>query len=146
MPNRGKVVPPFKLAVELIINSSNQISLIECCSITCLFLFAELLFRFWLLTNVIFFWSVFNQKALYNAYKKRTKNIECDVEEYNKLKESDPEFYRNASSLQYGKVIVFQKPKFILCVYIKTGAIYSRYFILSIVGAKGFWGENRQDG
>lgn len=48
-------------------------------------------------------WDVFNQKSLYNAYKKRTKNIECDVEEYNKMKEADPEFYREASSLQYGK-------------------------------------------
>ncbi|XP_058080682.1 uncharacterized protein LOC131228817 [Magnolia sinica] len=50
-----------------------------------------------------FGWDVFNQKTLYNAYKKRTKNIECDMEEYNKLKEADPEFYRDASSLQYGK-------------------------------------------
>ncbi|KAI5445916.1 hypothetical protein KIW84_013952, partial [Lathyrus oleraceus] len=48
-------------------------------------------------------WDVFNQKTLYNAYKKRTKNIEVDVEEYNRMKEADPEFYRDASSLQYGK-------------------------------------------
>ncbi|GAB4838544.1 hypothetical protein Ancab_028090 [Ancistrocladus abbreviatus] len=48
-------------------------------------------------------WDVFNQKTLYNAYKKRTKNIEVDLEEYNKMKEADPEFYREASSLQYGK-------------------------------------------
>lgn len=47
---------------------------------------------------------MFNQKTLYNAYKKRTKNIEVDVEEYNRMKEADPEFYRDASSLQYGKV------------------------------------------
>ncbi|CAL5440690.1 unnamed protein product [Camellia sinensis] len=46
---------------------------------------------------------VFNQKTLYNAYKKRSKNIEIDIEEYNKMKEADPEFYREASSLQYGK-------------------------------------------
>ncbi|CAK9167633.1 unnamed protein product [Ilex paraguariensis] len=46
---------------------------------------------------------VFNQKTLYNAYKKRTKNIEVDLEDYNKLKEADSEFYREASSLQYGK-------------------------------------------
>lgn len=98
------------------------------------------------LTNVICFWSVFNQKALYNAYKKRTKNIECDVEEYNKLKESDPEFYRSASSLQYGKVIVFKELYF--CMYAsKQGAfILSIIFFLSIVGTEGFWGENRQDG
>ncbi|CAO2813729.1 unnamed protein product [Amaranthus hypochondriacus] len=48
-------------------------------------------------------WDVFNQKTLYNAYKKRTKNIDVDLEEYNKMKEEDPEFYREASSLQYGK-------------------------------------------
>ncbi|EXC16564.1 hypothetical protein L484_008369 [Morus notabilis] len=47
--------------------------------------------------------SVFNQKTLYNAYKKRTKNVEVDLEEYNRMKEADPEFYREASSLQYGK-------------------------------------------
>lgn len=50
------------------------------------------------------FLTVFNQKTLYNAYKKRTKNVEVDLEEYNRLKEADPEFYRDASSLQYGKV------------------------------------------
>ncbi|KAF8687002.1 hypothetical protein HU200_043282 [Digitaria exilis] len=48
--------------------------------------------------------SIFNQKTLYDAYKKRTKNIEVDMEAYNKAKEVDPEFYRDASSLQYGKV------------------------------------------
>ncbi|BFG42336.1 hypothetical protein CerSpe_286090 [Prunus speciosa] len=48
-------------------------------------------------------WDVFNQKTLYDAYKKRTKNIEIDLEEYNRMKEADPEFYREASSLQYGK-------------------------------------------
>lgn len=53
--------------------------------------------------------TVFNQKTLYNAYKKRTKNVEVDLEEYNKMKESDPEFYREASSLQYGKVVYFIK-------------------------------------
>lgn len=48
-------------------------------------------------------WDVFNQKTLYEAYKKRTKKIEVDLEEYNRMKEADPEFYREASSLQYGK-------------------------------------------
>ncbi|KAI3815564.1 hypothetical protein L1987_15235 [Smallanthus sonchifolius] len=48
-------------------------------------------------------WDVFNQKTLYDAYKKRTKKIDVDLEEYNKMKEADPEFYREASSLQYGK-------------------------------------------
>ncbi|PHU05921.1 hypothetical protein BC332_26743 [Capsicum chinense] len=51
-------------------------------------------------------WDVFNQKTLYNAYKKRTKNVGVDVDEYNKMKEADPEFYREASSLQYGKRMV----------------------------------------
>jgi len=49
--------------------------------------------------------TVFNQKTLYDAYKKRTKNIEVDMDVYNKAKEADPEFYRDASSLQYGKVL-----------------------------------------
>ncbi|KAG6538059.1 hypothetical protein ZIOFF_003162 [Zingiber officinale] len=49
-------------------------------------------------------WDVFNQKTLYNAHKKRTQNIQCDMEAYNKAKEEDPEFYREASSLQYGKM------------------------------------------
>ncbi|KAL7603317.1 uncharacterized protein LOC111899633 [Lactuca sativa] len=48
-------------------------------------------------------WDVFNQKTLYDAYKKRTKKMDVDLEEYNKMKEADPEFYREASSLQYGK-------------------------------------------
>ncbi|KAM7256351.1 hypothetical protein ACFE04_012092 [Oxalis oulophora] len=48
-------------------------------------------------------WDVFNQRTLYNAYKKRTKNVHVDLEEYQRMKDSDPEFYREASSLQYGK-------------------------------------------
>lgn len=52
-------------------------------------------------------WAVFNQKTLFDAYKKRTKNIDVDLVEYNKMKEADPEFYRDASSLQYGKVSNF---------------------------------------
>lgn len=48
--------------------------------------------------------TVFNQKTLYDAYKKRTKNVEVDLDDYSRLKEADPEFYREASSLQYGKV------------------------------------------
>uniref|UniRef100_A0A3Q7HRG7 Pre-mRNA-splicing factor SYF2 n=1 Tax=Solanum lycopersicum TaxID=4081 RepID=A0A3Q7HRG7_SOLLC len=39
--------------------------------------------------------DVFNKKTLYDAHKKRTKN----VAEYNRMKEAD----REASSLQYGK-------------------------------------------
>ncbi|KAK4714163.1 hypothetical protein R3W88_020070 [Solanum pinnatisectum] len=48
-------------------------------------------------------WDVFNKQMLYDAYKKRTKNVAVDVVEYNTMKETDPEFYREASSLQYGK-------------------------------------------
>lgn len=64
---------------------------------------AEAKYKKWEKDPAPFGWDVFNQKALYNAYKKRTKNIEVDIEEYNKMKEADPEFYRDASSLQYGK-------------------------------------------
>ncbi|KAI3447927.1 hypothetical protein Pfo_004592 [Paulownia fortunei] len=56
-------------------------------------------------------WDVFNQRTLYNAYKKRTKNIEVDHDEYNRMKEADPEFYREASSLQYGKAPKIQEEK-----------------------------------
>ena len=55
--------------------------------------------------NKVFLLAVFNQKTLYDAYKKRTKNIEVDMDAYNRAKETDPEFYREASSLQYGKVL-----------------------------------------
>lgn len=48
---------------------------------------------------------MFNQKSLYNGYKKRTKNIEVSPEEYAKAREADPDFYRDGASLQYGKVI-----------------------------------------
>ncbi|KAG5528893.1 hypothetical protein RHGRI_029523 [Rhododendron griersonianum] len=34
---------------------------------------------------------------------KRTKNVEIEIEEYNRMKEADPEFYKEVSSLQYGK-------------------------------------------
>lgn len=49
-------------------------------------------------------WDVFNSKALYNAYLKRAEKIPVDLEEYNTAKSTDPEFYRGADSLQYGKV------------------------------------------
>ncbi|XP_006838361.2 pre-mRNA-splicing factor syf2 [Amborella trichopoda] len=64
---------------------------------------AEVKYKKWEKEPAPFGWDVFNQKTLYNAYKKRTENIKCDMEEYEKLKECDPEFYRNATSLQYGK-------------------------------------------
>ncbi|GAV69001.1 SYF2 domain-containing protein [Cephalotus follicularis] len=64
---------------------------------------AETKYKKWEKDPAPFGWDVFNQKTLYNAYKKRTKNIDVDLEEYNNMKEADPEFYREASSLQYGK-------------------------------------------
>ncbi|MQM04801.1 hypothetical protein Taro_037605 [Colocasia esculenta] len=64
---------------------------------------AEAKYKKWEKDPAPFGWDVFNQKTLYNAYKKRTKNMEVDMEAYNKAKEEDPDFYRNASSLQYGK-------------------------------------------
>lgn len=66
---------------------------------------AEAKYKKWEKDPAPFGWDVFNQKTLYNAYKKRTKNIDCDMEAYTKAKEADPEFYRDASSLQYGKVV-----------------------------------------
>ncbi|KAG1338634.1 pre-mRNA-splicing factor syf2 [Cocos nucifera] len=64
---------------------------------------AEAKYKKWEKDPAPYGWDVFNQKTLYNAYKKRTKNIEVDMEAYNNAKEADPEFYREASSLQYGK-------------------------------------------
>ncbi|GMH13524.1 hypothetical protein Nepgr_015365 [Nepenthes gracilis] len=64
---------------------------------------AEAKYKKWEKDPAPFGWDVFNQKTLYNAYKKRTKNIAVDLEEYHMMKEADPEFYREASSLQYGK-------------------------------------------
>ncbi|KAK9144123.1 hypothetical protein Sjap_004026 [Stephania japonica] len=64
---------------------------------------AEAKYKKWEKDPAPYGWDVFNQKALYDAYKKRTKNLDVDVEEYNKKKEANPEFYRDASSLQYGK-------------------------------------------
>lgn len=64
---------------------------------------AESKYKKWEKDPAPYGWDVFNQKTLYNAYKKRTKNVDIDLEEYNRMKEADPEFYRDASSLQYGK-------------------------------------------
>lgn len=64
---------------------------------------AETKYKKWDKKPAPFGWDVFNQKSLYNAYKKRTKNIPLNADEYTKMKETDPEFYRDGSSLQYGK-------------------------------------------
>ncbi|XVF67952.1 hypothetical protein PTKIN_Ptkin10aG0163400 [Pterospermum kingtungense] len=72
---------------------------------------ADAKYKKWEKDSAPFGWDVFNQKTLYNAYKKRTKNIDVDLEEYNKMKEADPEFYREASSLQYGKALKISEDK-----------------------------------
>jgi pre-mRNA-splicing factor SYF2 len=64
---------------------------------------AEEKYKKWDKKAAPFGWDVFNQKSLYNAYKKRTKNIPLNADDYTKMKETDPEFYRDGSSLQYGK-------------------------------------------
>lgn len=56
-------------------------------------------------TDLVFL-AVFNQKSLYNGYKKRTKNIEVNHEEYAKARATDPDFLRDGASLQYGKVLI----------------------------------------
>jgi len=48
-------------------------------------------------------WEIFNQKTLYNAYMKRTQQIPYTQEDYEAAKARDPEFYRSADSLEYGK-------------------------------------------
>lgn len=50
-----------------------------------------------------FGWDVFNQKALYSAYEKRTKNIPYTLEDYEAMKAADPNMYRDANNLEYGK-------------------------------------------
>lgn len=49
----------------------------------------------------------FHQKGIAQAHRKRIKNIDIDLMEYNKMKKADPEFYQDASNLQYGKVKTF---------------------------------------
>ncbi|KAH7414907.1 hypothetical protein KP509_14G017200 [Ceratopteris richardii] len=64
---------------------------------------AEEKYKKWEKKPAPFGWDVFNQRSLYNAYKKRTKHIPYSMEDYMKAKESDPDFFRDGSSLQYGK-------------------------------------------
>lgn len=66
---------------------------------------AETKYKKWEKKPAPFGWDVFNQKSLYNGYKKRTKNIEVDHEAYAKAKATDPEFLRDGASLQYGKQV-----------------------------------------
>mmetsp|Transcript_5274 Transcript_5274/g.12689 ORF Transcript_5274/g.12689 Transcript_5274/m.12689 type:complete len:259 (+) Transcript_5274:1-777(+) len=53
-----------------------------------------------------FGWDVFNQDALHKAHKKRVKTAlsNPDLVEYEKQKQEDPEFYRDANSLAAGGV------------------------------------------
>lgn len=44
----------------------------------------------------------FNAKTLYKAYLKRTGNVPTTPEEYERMKETAPEFYRAADSMLYG--------------------------------------------
>lgn len=64
---------------------------------------AEVKYKKWEKKPAPFGWDVFNQRSLYNAYKKRTKHIPYSMEDYIKAKESDPDFFRDGSSLEYGK-------------------------------------------
>lgn len=66
---------------------------------------AEGKYKKWEKKPAPFGWDVFNQKSLYNGYKKRTKNIVVNPEEYAKAREADPDFYRDGASLQYGKQV-----------------------------------------
>ncbi|GLC37960.1 hypothetical protein PLESTB_001498000 [Pleodorina starrii] len=48
-------------------------------------------------------WGVFASENLYQAYLKRAENVPYSQEDYEKAKAADPEFYRDADSLQYGQ-------------------------------------------
>lgn len=50
-------------------------------------------------------WQAFSHETLAAAYGKRAANIHVDMEEYETKRSEDPEFYRGADSLQYGKAI-----------------------------------------
>lgn len=47
--------------------------------------------------------AVFNEKRLYEAYMKRTEKIPYTLDDYEAAKARDPDFYRNADSLEYGR-------------------------------------------
>ncbi|KAK4730234.1 hypothetical protein R3W88_023222 [Solanum pinnatisectum] len=52
---------------------------------------AEAKYNKWEEEPVLPGWDVFNKKMLYDAYKKRTKHVVVDVDEYNRMKEADRE-------------------------------------------------------
>jgi cyclophilin family peptidyl-prolyl cis-trans isomerase len=47
--------------------------------------------------------EVFSKHNLYDAYEKRTRNIQINEEEYALAKANDPTFYAGADNLQYGR-------------------------------------------
>jgi len=57
-----------------------------------------------------FGWDVFNQDAMYNGYKKRTKNIKVDLDRYEKQKQQlGDDFFADADNLKYGKIAPIDK-------------------------------------
>jgi len=66
---------------------------------------AETKYKKWEKKPAPFGWDVFNQKSLYNGYKKRAKNVEVNHEEYAQARATDPDFLRDGASLQYGKQV-----------------------------------------
>ncbi|GMH44063.1 hypothetical protein BSKO_11997 [Bryopsis sp. KO-2023] len=48
-------------------------------------------------------WDVFNQKTLYNACEKRAEKVPYTLEDYEAEKQRNPDFYRDANSLEYGR-------------------------------------------
>jgi len=57
-----------------------------------------------------FGWDVFNQDTIYNAYKKRTKSINIDLDNYEKQKQQlGDDFFADADNLKYGKIAPIDK-------------------------------------
>eukprot|EP00798_Chlamydomonas_sp_ICE-L_P013268 gene13268-19110_t len=54
-------------------------------------------------TPSTFGWDAFNQKTLFGAFEKRQDNVPFNKAEYEAAKAKDPDFYRGADSLSYGK-------------------------------------------
>ena len=53
----------------------------------------------------------FGSDAEYNAYKNRQKDMTFSKEEYEKQKQSDPSFFREAHDLDYGQNSTVSKEK-----------------------------------
>eukprot|EP00803_Ostreobium_quekettii_P002717 evm.model.scf_361.10 EVM.evm.TU.scf_361.10 scf_361:88853-94390(-) len=50
-----------------------------------------------------FGWDAFNQKTLYKAYEKRAEQVPYTLEDYEEEKKRNPDFYGDASGLEYGR-------------------------------------------